>query len=81
MRSAVALMGAIDIDNVMFALDYPYESTAEAVAFLDSARCQTRTAPASRTSTPSASSACTTQFDESPAKCIQVSRKPAVLDR
>jgi 2,3-dihydroxybenzoate decarboxylase len=38
--SAAALMGvigAIGIDNVMFAVDYPYESTAEAVAFLDSA--------------------------------------------
>jgi 2,3-dihydroxybenzoate decarboxylase len=30
-------IGAIGIDNVMFAVDYPYESTAEAVAFLDSA--------------------------------------------
>jgi hypothetical protein len=41
MCSAVALMGAIGIDNVMFAVDYPYEypyeSTSEAVAFLDSA--------------------------------------------
>jgi 2,3-dihydroxybenzoate decarboxylase len=38
--SATALMGAVGavgIDNVMFAVDYPYESTAEAVAFLDSA--------------------------------------------
>jgi 2,3-dihydroxybenzoate decarboxylase len=28
---------AVGIDNIMFAVDYPYESTAQAVAFLDSA--------------------------------------------
>jgi 2,3-dihydroxybenzoate decarboxylase len=38
--SPAALQGAIQavgIDNIMFAVDYPYESTADAVAFLDAA--------------------------------------------
>jgi 2,3-dihydroxybenzoate decarboxylase len=38
--SHAALLGAvleIGIDNVLFAVDYPYESTADAVRFLDSA--------------------------------------------
>ncbi|MCI2421431.1 amidohydrolase family protein [Saccharopolyspora sp. K220] len=38
--SHAALLGAvmaIGIDNVLFAVDYPYESTADAVAFLDAA--------------------------------------------
>jgi 2,3-dihydroxybenzoate decarboxylase len=30
-------IGAVGIDNVMFAVDYPYESTARAVSFLDTA--------------------------------------------
>lgn len=33
----VAAIEAVGIDNVMFAIDYPYESTAQAVDFLDSA--------------------------------------------
>src|SRR5206468_4648560 len=38
--SAAALLGAIlavGVENVLFAVDYPYESTAEAVQFLLSA--------------------------------------------
>jgi 2,3-dihydroxybenzoate decarboxylase len=38
--SHAALLGAvleIGVDNVLFAVDYPYESTADAVQFLDSA--------------------------------------------
>ncbi|WP_285775004.1 amidohydrolase family protein [Microtetraspora sp. NBRC 13810] len=33
----VAAVQAMGVDNVMFAIDYPYESTAEAAAFLDGA--------------------------------------------
>ncbi|HJQ48788.1 MAG TPA: amidohydrolase family protein [Amycolatopsis sp.] len=33
----VAAIDAVGIDNVMFAIDYPYESTAQAVEFLDNA--------------------------------------------
>lgn len=33
----VAAVQAIGVDNVMFSIDYPYESTAEAVRFLDTA--------------------------------------------
>jgi 2,3-dihydroxybenzoate decarboxylase len=33
----VAAIDALGVDNVMFSVDYPYESTADAVAFLDTA--------------------------------------------
>ncbi|MFB9836231.1 amidohydrolase family protein [Actinoallomurus acaciae] len=33
----VAAVQAVGVDNVMFSIDYPYESTAEAVRFLDTA--------------------------------------------